>query len=292
MRRYQALVSATGRSCHLVSTLLVTGAAYGQILQAYADSLLTYQAGATKSGHPAAAKHRGVGIDGSLLRAGPTFSMALAGNPFENAWTGREHQARCASTRGLVRLRGRHRAASAGISWVIGGTYSACRSRRELPSLRWAHGKELGVGKLARDRLLQRQQQRQGRPLPRLRRRPLRRVRPLRCELNQFKGRNGSAGVFDYVSGSPDTWVYTDQVGTRFTFLGFNTQNDMHDGQLWKIVDTANNKAYVGRPDSVSVRSRAVRWFGRVLNAYDTSDRRYTYTYTSSSYGRKPRSRA
>jgi hypothetical protein len=34
---------------------------------------------------------RGTGIDGSL-RASPGLAMAIAGNPFENVWVGKERQ--------------------------------------------------------------------------------------------------------------------------------------------------------------------------------------------------------
>ena len=99
-----------------------------------------------------------------------------------------------------------------------------------------------------------------------------------------YKGKNGAAGCFLYTSGSPDLWAYTDQVGTVFTFFGFNTASSQADGQLWTIEDTASNKAYVGldRPTTASTAvTNGYLSDGRMDKAYDTDDRRYTYSYSS-----------
>ncbi len=99
---------------------------------------------------------------------------------------------------------------------------------------------------------------------------------------NQYKGKNGAAGCFDYQSGSPDLWVLTDQHGTQVTFLGFNTASARADGQLWKIEDTAGNKAYVGDPSSASSAvTSGYDTGGRLIKAVDTASRRYSYSYTA-----------
>ena len=97
-----------------------------------------------------------------------------------------------------------------------------------------------------------------------------------------YRGVNGAAGVFYFTDGGsgPDTWKLTDQHGTEVTFFGFDADAGAAAGQLWTIVDTDGNKAYVGDPTSASTAiSNGYDSSGRMLKAYDTSDRRYTYTY-------------
>jgi len=275
------------------ATAVLAPESSAQILSTYNDSLTTYLAGATKvQGVQPQYRMRGVGIDGST-RQGPVLSMALAGNPFENAWTGREHQGPLRLDVGAwsptevdIAL------PSTGLaSWVVARTYSAVQKSggsavdSDGPMGRnWAMSGSPEIvfysdGDNAKDVLY----------LVYGADRYVEFVR-YNSSSNQFRGRNGSAGVFDHVSGSPDTWVYTDQVGTRFTFFGFNTTSNIHDGQLWKIVDTANNMAFVGHATtSTSAISSGFDGSGRVTTAYDSSDRRYTYTYTSTSYGGKTR---
>ena len=59
-----------------------------QILEISSGSLTTYLAGRTsvQDARPRP-EQRGVNLDGSL-RSGSTFPMAIAGNPFEDAWHG------------------------------------------------------------------------------------------------------------------------------------------------------------------------------------------------------------
>jgi len=99
---------------------------------------------------------------------------------------------------------------------------------------------------------------------------------------NEFKGVNGAAGVFKYVAGSPDTWTYTDPAGMQAVFFGGNTSSHKADWQLWKYVDPAGNTAYVG--DSTTASTAVTNGYdsaGRILYAYDSADRRYTYTYST-----------
>ncbi|MGE3425066.1 MAG: hypothetical protein AB7N24_23705, partial [Dehalococcoidia bacterium] len=93
-----------------------------------------------------------------------------------------------------------------------------------------------------------------------------------------FRGVNGTAGMFLYVSGSPDTYVYTDQVGNRTYFFGSNASNTAA-WQVWKFVDPAGNTAYVGT--SAGTSGDGGYSSGRIQYAFDSSDRRYTYTYTT-----------
>lgn len=99
---------------------------------------------------------------------------------------------------------------------------------------------------------------------------------------NEFKGVNGAAGVFKYVAGSPDTWTYTDPAGMQAVFFGGNTSSHKADWQIWKYVDPAGNTAYVGDATTASTAvSNGYDSAGRILYAYDSADRRYTYTYST-----------
>ena len=81
-------LAARLRATVLCSLSFAGLATANQILEVYADSLTTYQAGLTGvQGVMPRIEQRGVNLDGSL-RAGSTFQMAVAGNPFENVWTG------------------------------------------------------------------------------------------------------------------------------------------------------------------------------------------------------------
>lgn len=99
---------------------------------------------------------------------------------------------------------------------------------------------------------------------------------------NEFKGVNGATGVFKYVSGSPDTWTLTDPSGMQAVFFGGNTGSNQANWQVWKYVDPAGNTAYVGHASTAATAvSNGYDASGRILYAYDTADRRYTYTYST-----------
>lgn len=103
---------------------------------------------------------------------------------------------------------------------------------------------------------------------------------------NTFKGVNGAAGAILYTavgtSGEPDTFTFYDQVGNRIVFFGFDADAGVAAGQLWKIIDTAGNTAFVGDATTGSTAiSGGFDANGRILRAYDAADRRYSYTYTT-----------
>lgn len=107
---------------------------------------------------------------------------------------------------------------------------------------------------------------------------------------DQFKGKNGAAGVVEYQApggiNEPETYVYTDQHGTRTTFFGFDANAGIAKGQIWKIADAAGNTAYVGHETTpstaISSGYEAMTGSGGGIKlAYDTDGRRYTYTYTT-----------
>src|SRR5687768_16149038 len=77
----QPIPAVVSRASHASAPLLSS-----QILETHAASLITYKVAASPiQGVQPRADQRGVGLDGSL-RAGPSFPMHLAGNPFGSPW--------------------------------------------------------------------------------------------------------------------------------------------------------------------------------------------------------------
>jgi hypothetical protein len=79
----------------------------------------------------------------------------------------------------------------------------------------------------------------------------------------------------------PDTYAYTDQNGYTHTFFGFDGDAGAAAGQFWKTVDPDGQVAFVGHATTAATAISSGYSSGRILKAYDTADRRYTYTYTS-----------
>ena len=108
-------------------------------------------------------------------------------------------------------------------------------------------------------------------------------------KVSEFRGINGTAGVIQRdtdtndANSSPDTWTYYDQTGTQTVFFGFDSGGSGNArGQLWKVIDPAGNTAYVGNASTASTAiSSGYDSSGRILYAYDSADRRYTYAYSS-----------
>lgn len=104
-----------------------------------------------------------------------------------------------------------------------------------------------------------------------------------------FKGRNGAVGAFVYAAGShgqPDLYTYTGQHGYKATFFGFDTNAGAAMGQLWKLEDPSGNTAYVGSTSSASAAvSAGYDGSGRITTAFDTANRRYSYSYSGSAIG-------
>ncbi len=100
--------------------------------------------------------------------------------------------------------------------------------------------------------------------------------------------RNGSAGVVSFTAasgGEPETYKLVDQHGTETTFFGFDTNAGAAKGQVWKIVDAEGNTAFVGDATTASTAiTNGYTAQGRISKAYDSADRRFTYTYDGTTY--------
>lgn len=91
-----------------------------------------------------------------------------------------------------------------------------------------------------------------------------------------FKAKNGAAGVIEFFDDeiAADSYIYYDQRGGAMTFGAGNAGNSAW--QLQSMVDAAGNTATYSYDSS-----------SRVTTAYDASNRRYTFTYsTYGGYGR------
>ncbi len=256
------------------------------ILEVYDATLTSYKPTSTSKVNDLRPLHvqRGVNIDGSL-RAASAFRMAIQANPYENAFTGGQMDGGVRQDIGAYAPLDIDIALpTKGPAWVVGRSYN---SRQEnsggtaidsssAQGVNWMQTSQMEIvffaGTSAADDvvyLLYRADaylefRRDG------------------SSSNDFKGKNGAAGAFKYVSGSPDTYVFTDQVGTEFTFFGFNTASNKADGQLWTIVDADGNKAYIGDDSTGSTAvTNGYDSAGHILNAFDASGRRFTYTYST-----------
>ncbi|MGE4198429.1 MAG: hypothetical protein AB7G11_15045, partial [Phycisphaerales bacterium] len=260
-----------------------------QILETYGTSLTSYKYASATGGQGVRPRfdQRGVGLDGSA-RAGSLQGWALAGNPLGEGSVGGGRLGA-----GINLATGTYNPtevdialpAPGGSRWVIGRSWNV---RQEVGGTRtdsngyqgknWFQMSQpeivLFTGATndldvlyivyGADRYLE--------------------FKRAALNGNEFKGKNGAAGIVQYVSGSPDTYVYYDQRGTATTFFGFNTSGGAADGQFWKIADPNGNTAYVGDASTASTAVTNGYSGKKIQVAYDGADndgRRYTYTYTT-----------
>lgn len=269
-------------------------AAGQQILEVSADSLTTYKAtGATPvQGIRPLAQQRGVNLDGSS-RGPMAQPMAFAGNPFENAWRGHFLENGLRLDLGAYSPFDVDLSLPAVIPWVVGRTYNPLQENSgsthiDSDGYQGANWAQVSQPELVlyddfvdtkdtlylvygADRYLEFVRTGTG--------------------STQYKGKNGVAGVFDFQvgvgGGAVDLWVWTDQHGNEATFFGFDADAGVAAGQLWKIADPSWNGstgsiAFVGDKSTASTAiSSGFDGAGRILKAYDSSDRRLTYTYTT-----------
>jgi len=231
--------------------------------------------------------NRGTQLDG-MLRAAPAQRMQIHANPFEDAF-------RAPSIGGINLASGSYSVQevdlalpSDGFSWVIGRSYNARQeasgahmdsngvqgrnfAQSSQPSIvlydPGGNNNDMVYLMYGADRFAE-----------------YKRVVNGGFSGNTFAGVNGAAGVFEYTadaSSEPDTYLLTDQHGNEITFFGFDGDAGVAAGQLWTIVDPDGNTAYVGHATTASSAiSSGYDVAGRMKTAYDSSGRRYTYTYT------------
>jgi len=101
---------------------------------------------------------------------------------------------------------------------------------------------------------------------------------------SEFKGKNGAAGLFLEVSGSPTIYRLLDQRGWTFEFFGFDTGVAGANGLLWRAVNPDSGtpaRAYIGDATSASTAVSTGFSGGHLVYAFDSADRRFTYTWNS-----------
>ncbi len=264
-----------------------------QILEVSANSLTTYLPSATTSvqGIRPLAMQRGVGIDGTL-RAAPSHRWALAGNPFESAWRGSLAESGVRLDVGAYSPMDVDIALPAEIPWVIARTYNALQESATPAHIDSDGPQGANWMQCSQPEIVLHDPSGDTNDTLYLVYGADRYIEFVRTgeSSNQYKAKNGAAGVFDFQAGSEgaaDLWVWTDQVGHVTTFFGFNGGAGVAAGQIWKIVDpswtgSAGNIAYVGDKSSASTAiSNGFDGSGRITTAYDSSDRRFSYTYTT-----------
>ncbi len=280
----------------LASFVLVglAGTAYaGPVLEVWPATLTSNKMDSTASAGQdilPLALQRGVGIDGTM-RAGSTLGWSLAGNPMGESWNGSANLAGVNAATGAPSVSAVDMALpSAGPRWVVGRTYNpvqtdnttATGGHRDSDGYQgrnWFqssqpeifvyvdtgspvdHAKDVVYIVYGADRYIE--------------------LARTSSTSTEYKAKNGAAGVVQYVSGSPDTWVYTDQMGNKTTFFGGNTSSGAADWQFWKMADEAGNTIYVGDKTTASTAVTSGYTGKRITKAYDQADRRYTYTYTT-----------
>jgi len=256
------------------------------INEMHGKAMLAYKAAAATPVQDAwpQAVQRGVQLDG-MMRSGAHQQMVIAGNPFENAWR--------APSIGGVRLDTGTFALqevdialpAEGFSWVIGRSYNARQddgSHRDSDGYQGKNWFQTSQPEI----LLYDDPSAEKDDMVYLVYGADRYAEYLRVASGgvTFKGTNGAAGIIEFTDGGagPDTYQLTDQNGNELTFFGFDSDAGAAAGQLWTIEDPDGNKAYVGDATTASTAiSNGFDSSGRILYAYDTSDRRYTYTYTT-----------
>jgi RHS repeat-associated protein len=282
----------------LLAAGLIAGSASGQILETYGRTLTAY------SGDNAAQVadlwprdlNRGVNLDGTM-RMGAAQPWAFAGNPFGEGWDSKNRLQDVRLDTGTFSPTDIDIALPApGFRWVIGRSFNGRQfdgvsdytsngpqgqnwmqlSQAEIVFSAGASGADDVVYIVyGADRYLE--FQRTG------------------SMSEIFKGKNGAAGLIKHTAGDihnvlnatddePEIYEYYDQNGTITTFFGqIATVNQAW--QIWKITDPSGNVAYVGDSSNPVTARSGYATNGRISTAYDSADRRYTYTYSVSTIG-------
>ena len=258
------------------------------ILEIHDASLTSYQVAASTS-QDVLPTHlvRGVGVDGSP-RAGSTHPMHLNGNPNGSPWSTNQSLGGVSlATGGFNPFEVDLALPADGPSWVIGRSYNQRQDDGSQQSdgyqgqnwfqtsqpeilIHWevSEGTKDADDLLyliyGADRFIEFQR--------------------YNSSSDDFIATNGAAGAVEYAangSGEPETFTYVDQQGWASTFFGFDADAAGAEGQLWKVADPEGNEAYAGDASLASDPVTLGYTSGRLIVAYDSEDRRYTYSYTT-----------
>jgi hypothetical protein len=256
------------------------------ILEIRADALTSYKYSGTSAIQDVRPQilQRGVRLEGSV-RAGAAFPMAFAGNPHEPAQLADAMQQIHLPT-GNPTVDELDLALPANVMWPIRRSYNGVQKtsggahhdsdgyqgtnwfQNSQMEIRFYDGndntKDLLIVLYGADRFIQ--------------------LRRYSSNSNAFKATNGAAGIALYTAASgsePDTYKYTDAHGMSFTFFGFHANAGSAGGQLWRVQDPAGNVAFAGDATTGSTAISSGYSSGKILYAYDSADRRYSYTYST-----------
>jgi len=257
-----------------------------QILQIYDDSLTTFQPTAKTPVNDVRPRHeqRGVNVDGSL-RAASLQGMSLHGNPFETEWVGQQWQDDLRIDIGAYAPVDVDISLPAAIPWVIGRTYNAVQLNSSDVSFDSDGPQGRNWFQTSQMELVEFQGSDDTKDVIALVYGADRYIEFHRTgdQSAEYKAKNGAAGCLQLSAGTPDTYTYTDQVGRQYTFFGFDA--GVGAGQIWKITDatwngSSGNISYVGDKSSASTALGGLDSVtGCITTAFDSADRRYTYTY-------------
>ncbi|MFN0207737.1 MAG: hypothetical protein ACKVS6_15625, partial [Planctomycetota bacterium] len=255
------------------------------ILEVHSDSLTSYKntsATAIQALRPQY-NHRGVRLDGTV-KNGPFFRMAIAGNEFESTVISDREQKVDLVTGGANLSEVDIALPAAGFSWIVGRSYNSTQKNsgsaynsNGYAGYNWMQTSQMEIAFYndaddTKD-LIYLYYSAGG--FLEFARYPE--------STTTFKATNGANGVIRFVAGvesEPDTYLYHDAHGMTYTFFG-STNASTAAWQLWKISDPAGNVAFVGDATTGSTAISGGFTSGKIQYAYDTSDRRYTYTYST-----------
>jgi len=276
-----AIVSAAATEAAPLVTVLAPALTADPILEIDTATLTTYLAGTTggqliKPG----VDFRGVDLDGRL-RKGSSLGMHVAGNPIGPFAPGTQSVGGVTLMNGAVTQEDVDLAFPAdGPRWVIGRTYNARQDGGSTVSngfqgKNWFQTAQPEIQLVSNrvylfygaDRFIE--------------------FKLVTGSSTTYRATNGAAGAIEVVppdaeaDWSAETWVYTDQAGWEWTFLGFDDVTGTAAGQIWKIEAPSGEVAYVGDPDLNNDPVTLGYVDGKIALAFDSEDRRYTFTYTT-----------
>ena len=286
----RTMVSLRALAAMLLVVSMASSARAAAILEVYNATLTTYLADETAvhDVRPRAIQ-RAVNLEGSL-RAGAAWGLAINGSPFGSQWSGTRRIGDVDLLTGGFSAFEVDLTLPAKMPWVVGRSYNG-QQRDENDDHRHSdgyqgrnwfqisqpeivlyshdedpHAQDVLYIVFGADRYIE-----------------LKRQGTSGAALNTFKAVNGAAGVAVRTpasGGQPELYTYFDQVGTRVVFFGFEDASGA-EGQIWQLIGTDGSVAYVGHATTASTAISSGYSGGRITTAFDSSGRRYSYTYTS-----------